>query len=267
MTLISPRTMWWATEAMVEKLGPEHLRSLDVRAGEHLAALLTTAFLHTPPTRVDAAGDVDLWFDFAKLPDSDKSQSILPSHTTSAAFEVKSMPGRYRHFERKIDEDSARGIDPTGRSLDVQVQTAQDVLREAGPSLLKARNQLIGKTSAATSRNAFLVMHMFDHMITEAMSAVMAPLLDPLTGVEDLDTVWVLWPLEHLTVWSSERSEWTELLFSGVLSNSITVPPPELDDLEAELGDLSVLQAAEQYFLTRIGYTGGSPYLYGFSAT
>jgi hypothetical protein len=41
-----------------------------------------------------------------------------------------------------------------------------------------------------------------------------------------------------------------------------------LDDLEAELdGVMNILQAAERYFLTRIGYTGGSPYLYSFSAT
>jgi hypothetical protein len=39
VTLRSPRTMWWATDAMVEKLGPENLRSLKVRAGEHLGRL------------------------------------------------------------------------------------------------------------------------------------------------------------------------------------------------------------------------------------
>jgi hypothetical protein len=47
---------------MVETLGPETLRNLKVRAGEHLAALLTTAFLFTPPMRVDTDGGADLCF-------------------------------------------------------------------------------------------------------------------------------------------------------------------------------------------------------------
>ena len=176
------------------------------------------------------------------------------------------MPGEYRRFDGRIDQDRARGIDATGRTRDSLVRAANDVLREAGPLISSARKQLHRKNSA-DSKNIFIVMHLFDHMIAEGFNAVIAPLLDPLSGVEDIDTVWVLWPFEHLTVWSSERSEWTELLFSGVLSRSTTVPPAELDDLERELDGLTILQGAEQYFLTRIGHTGGSPYLFGFSAT
>jgi hypothetical protein len=51
---IAPQTLRWATDQMVETLGPETLKKLKVRAGEHLAALLTTTFLLTPPTGIDA---------------------------------------------------------------------------------------------------------------------------------------------------------------------------------------------------------------------
>jgi hypothetical protein len=45
------RTVWWAVDELVAKLTPEQLRKLRVRAGEHLAAILTTTFLRTPPPR------------------------------------------------------------------------------------------------------------------------------------------------------------------------------------------------------------------------
>jgi hypothetical protein len=245
---------------MVEKLGPESLRELRVRAGEHLAALLTTTFLRTLPARVDTAGEADLWFDLSETRDNKITRTILPSSATSAAFEVKSVPGEFRKFDNSIDRDKARGIEAAGRTLEVRVQAANDVLREAGTWLLRARNQLREKASTHTSRNVFLVMHMFDHMIAEGLEVLIAPLLDPLTGVEDLDTVWVLWPLEHLTMWSSERHQWIDLLFNAVATKEPVVSQPEP-------GDLDVLQEAEQYFLTRIGYTSGSPYLFRLSTT
>ena len=59
------RTVWWAVDELVAKLPPEQLRKLRVRAGEHLAAILTTTFLRTAPTEVDTEGGVDLWFDLS----------------------------------------------------------------------------------------------------------------------------------------------------------------------------------------------------------
>jgi hypothetical protein len=47
------RTLQWAVDELAKKLAPEQLRKLDLRAGEHLAAILTTAFLLTAPTKVD----------------------------------------------------------------------------------------------------------------------------------------------------------------------------------------------------------------------
>jgi hypothetical protein len=78
---------------------------------------------------------------------------------------------------------------------------------------------------------------------------VIGPYLDPLQDVGDLDTVWVLWHPHHLTMWSRERHEWINLLF-------------EMRNPDEESGQLPVLQDAEQYFFTRTGYTGSSPYLF-----
>jgi hypothetical protein len=168
---IAPQTLRWATDQMVETLGAETLKKLKVRAGEHLAAMLTTTFLLTPPTGIDAEGGADLWFDLSRRSgDWKKPVPILPDGTASAAFEIKSMPGPYREYDSSIDRDQARGVDATGRSLKTRVKAANDVLREAGPVLLRARDQLHRKTSAKTSRNIFLVMHLFDHSSPSACS-------------------------------------------------------------------------------------------------
>jgi hypothetical protein len=103
------RTLRWAVDELVDKLRPERLRKLNIRAGEHLAAILTTAFLGTAPADVDATGGVDLWFD---LPDPRESCTvdIVPAHMTNAAFEVKSLPGDFRKFDSRIDRDKARAL-------------------------------------------------------------------------------------------------------------------------------------------------------------
>ena len=253
----APQTLRWATDQMVETLGPETLKKLKVRAGEHLAALLTATFLLTPPTGIDTEGEVDLWFDLScRRGDGMKPAPILPDGAASAAFEIKSMPGPFREYDSSIDRDRARGIDAIGRSLTAPVQAASDVLRETGPVLRRARDQLHRKTNAETSRNIFLVIHLFDYFVAECMQpSILGPLLDPLPDIEGVDTVWVLWPLEHLTVWSNEQRAWTDLLFNVRDPEAETAP----DEMDA-------LQEAEDYFLARVGHTGGSPYLFRLSA-
>jgi hypothetical protein len=98
-------------------------------------------------------------------------------------------------------------------------------------------------------------MHLFDHLVAECMEPVLGPLLDPLSDIESVETVWVLWPLEHLTVWSNARSAWTDMLFN-------------LEDPEEETApDADALQDAEDYYLSRIGHTEGSPYLFQLQAS
>ena len=167
---IAPQTLQWATDQMVETLGPETLQKLKVRSGEHLAALLTATFLLTSPTSIDTKGETDLRFDLSRRPgDGMKPAPILPDGAVSAAFEIKSMPGPFRKYDGDIDRDRARGIDTIGRSFQTEVQAANDVLREAGPELCRARDQLHQKTNAETSRNIFLVIHLFDYFVAECM--------------------------------------------------------------------------------------------------
>jgi hypothetical protein len=229
-----PQTLRWATDQMVETLGPETLKKLKVRAGEHLAALLTATFLLTPPTGIDTEGEVDLWFDLSRRRgEGMKPAPILPDGAASAAFEIKSMPGPFREYDSSIDRDRARGIDAFGRSLTAPVQAASDVLRETGPVLRRAREQLHRKTSAEASRNIFLVIHLFDYFVAECMRpSILGPLLDPLPDIEGVDTVWVLWPLEHLTIWSNEQRAWTDLLFNEGDPEAETAP----DEMDALLG-------------------------------
>jgi hypothetical protein len=244
------RTLRWAVDELAKKLTPEQLGMLDVRAGEHLAAVLTTAFLLTAPTTVDDTGGVDLWFD---LPDGREpgNLEILPARATSAAFEVKSLPGGFRKFDALIDRDRARGVDPTGRAVNGRALAAKDVLHDARPWLLRARDQLHRKVSGdGTSMNVFVVTHPLDHLTVESLrDYVMGPYLEPLEDVGDLDTVWVLWPPHHLTMWSRERYEWINLMF-------------DLMNPDEKPGEFPALQAAEMYFFTRSGHTGGSPYLF-----
>jgi hypothetical protein len=241
---------------MVETLGPETLKKLKVGAGEHLAAVLTATFLLALPTDIDTDGGADLWFDLSRrLGNGIKPPSILPDGAASAAFEIKSMPGPSREFDSGIDRDRARGIDTIGRSLKVPVRAANDVLRETVPVLRRAGDQLHRKTSAETSRNIFLVMHLFDHFVAECMQPVLGSLLDPLPDIEGVDTVWVLWPLEHLTVWSNEQRAWTDLLFNVGDPDAETAP----DEMDA-------LQDAEGHFLACVGHTRGSPYRFRLSA-
>ena len=257
---IAPQTLRWAVDQMVEALGPEALRKLKLSAGEHLAALLATTFLLTPPTGIDMQGGPDLWFDLSCEPGGGmKRAPILPGGTASAAFEIKSMRGPFREWNSGIDRDHARGIDATGRSLETPIQSANDVLHEAGPALLRARDQLQRKTDVETSRNIFLVIHLFDHFVAESMRPILGPLLHPLPYIEGVDTVWVLWPLEHLTVWSTKQRAWTDLLFNVGRDPKAE---PTSDD-----GDLDVLRDAENYYLACVGHTGGSPYLFHISTS
>lgn len=135
------RTLWWAVDELVEKLTTNQLRTLKVRSGEHLAAILTTTFLRTAPIEVDTMGDVDLWFDLAEAQEP-RPVGLLPARATHAAFEVKSLPGGYREFDAAIDRDAARGVDTIGRSMEGMMRAAKDVLRDARRSPMPCRSPL-----------------------------------------------------------------------------------------------------------------------------
>jgi hypothetical protein len=259
LVAIGHRTLLWAVDAILQTVPPEELSKLNVRTGEHLAAILTTAFWGVAPNDIDTAGGVDLSF---RAPRGDRplNSRVFPAGMTEAAFEVKSLPGPHREWEQGLERDEARGLDPTGRVRAVgTIERANGVLLEAHSSVRKAVNQLNKKTSAATSRNVFLLVHPFDHMAIECIeNDVIGPLLDPLEGVNDLATVWVLWVPNHLTMWSGGDSEWIDLFFRVATPEELRTRDPDR---------LAMLQEAEAYYLERIGHAGRSPYLFRLSSS
>jgi len=104
---VGHRTLWWAIDAVVETLPLEKLIQLNVRAGEHLAVILTTAFLGAAPRDIDTTGGVDLTF---RLSRTHKQPLILSTGLTELAFEVKSLPGPHREWEKGIERDQDRCI-------------------------------------------------------------------------------------------------------------------------------------------------------------
>lgn len=183
------RALRRAVDLLVDELGVERLRSLDIRAGEHLAAILTTCFLGRPPTAIDEDGGPDLVFDNYE-PGGwwDVWLSEDPP-----AFEVKSIPGPFRKYDDVIDRIDRRGGDPYGKGVTVRIQSAQDFLVEMQPLLLRAAKQLDREVGPDYSRHAFIVVHPFDKMIPEFMEVLLGPHLPLLKDSGGLASVWLLW--------------------------------------------------------------------------
>ena len=137
------------------------------------------------------------------------------------------------------------------------MRAAKDVLLEARPSLEDARNQLLSKSQGeGTSINVFLVVHLLDYLTAECFKDyAIGPYLYPLEDIDDIDTVWVLWPPHHLTMWSRERHEWMNLMFDAM-------NPDEVSARQQQSITIPVLLEAEQDFLTRTGRTDRSPYFF-----
>jgi len=246
------RTLAWAVDELV-KLGPDKLKSLKVRSGEHLAAILTTSFIGVAPFQVDTHGGPDLLFDLSA---KRKKFSPFSQRASTAAFEVKSMPGQFREFESTINRTEARGGVASGLSISLHTQTARQILAQARPVLISAQEGLASKglTSDTTSKNIFLVVHPFDALAVDLKHPVLGPLLPDLGYLCDVDSVWVLWAPDRLAVWSRERQGWTDLMFNAM----------NPDEIPSE--DLSPLQAAEVRFLDACADKSGSPYLFKIQA-
>jgi hypothetical protein len=250
------KTLPWAVEQLLATLGRDKLQHLKIRSGEHLAAIIITAFLGRPPLELDADGGVDLVFDLDQMGSKRLDLRLGPGHT--AAFEIKSMAGPYRKFDNKIDDAHRRGEDPTGAEVWVRARSANDVLADAAPLLARAAESLERKTAADVSRNAFLIVHPFDHLAVECLeSQFIGRVLAPPPGAGFFDTVWVLWVPNHVTMWSRESSEWTDLWFGAINPD---------EDMPEDWKSLAPLQAVESDYLDAIGVSTGSPYLYRLTA-
>jgi hypothetical protein len=234
-------------------LGSDKLKHLKVRSGEHLAAILTTAFLEVPPSELDLDGGVDLIF---SLPENSRL-GLLSVDAGTAAFEIKSMPGPYRVFEDNIDRVRASGVDPIGLSMDVKVRTANDILVDAEPLLARAAEALARKVKDGVSRHAFLVIHPFDHFAVECYESpfIAAVLAAPPCHLL-FDSIWVLWVPSHLTVWSTPANGWVDIHFDSLNPD---------EDLPKAWEHLAALQAVESEFLDAVNASASSPYLFGLN--
>lgn len=143
------------------------------------------------------------------------------------------------------------GDDPQGLGVQAEVETARSILRDAQHLLDRAENALTNKARDMDSLNVFLIVHPFDRFALETTESPVIARALPALPVSNLDTVWVLWVPDHLTMWSQVVHSWTDLFFN---TGSME---------EAPL--LSVLQDAESDFLSGISYRNGSPYLFGLT--
>lgn len=248
----SERSLWWAVDQLVESLGTDELRRLNVRAGEHLAAIITTCFLGFPPNGIDTSGGVDLdfsrsWREVGAL------ASWLPE--APAVFEVKSLPGPFREVDSAIDRAIARGGDPKGMGVKVTVKHAADILIEAAPTISKIGDQLAKKADIpSVSGHGFLIVHLFDHIPVEIFEPVLAPHLAPPPDSESIESMWVLWWPTFITLWSKKMHAWLNLMFAAE------------DDTTGDLHvNLDVLQDAESYFHRVIGNSEPSPFIFSFN--
>ena len=133
------------------------------------------------------------------------------------------------------------------------------VLREARPTLLKAKRQLDTKERSEHSKNIFLIAHFFDHLTVECYeNKLIAHLLEPLRDLDGIDSVWFLWAPTHLVVWSSEHREWTNLIFDAIDPSDAT--PSHEESIE-------LLQHVELEFLKQTNYPKQSPYVFSLTAT
>lgn len=246
-------SLWWAADTLISALTADQIAHLKIRAGEHLAAMLTTCFLGSAPTALDDAGGVDLVFAGTA---SDQRGLSVWLESGPMVYETKSVPGPFRAAESKINRVIEAGGDPSGMGVTVTVRTANAILQSEPTTMLlrKAESGLASKVDPAIfSLNAFLVVHPFDAFAVElADRIILGPSLAPLQGFDKLASIWVLWMPGHLTVWSKRTQTWVNLIFTV-----------NHDEENHELDDFgTALQQAERYFLDRIGYALPSPFTF-----
>jgi hypothetical protein len=252
--MITPQTALWAADEVCRALRPDQIAALKVPSGEHLAAILATTFLFCPPASVHSAGGPDLVFDYSRR-QLDREPPVSLGPLRYADFEVKSLPGAFREYDAMIDRALAAGRWPE-HEYAVTIQSAADVLRGPGRSMIdKARGQLARKSSPDHSKNVFLIAHVLEYPYVEMFDHLISPKLPPLDDLQDIESVWLYFAPMHLAVWSSRAQIWTELILDA-----------DRDGDRGFVRNQDFLQELEDRFLTCIGHTSGSPYLFGLTA-
>ncbi|MEV6629091.1 hypothetical protein AB0M83_06745 [Amycolatopsis sp. NPDC051106] len=251
---IAHQTVWAAVGEVVGALDVEGAARLKVRSGEHLAVVLTTAFLGSPPISTDLDGGTDLVFDLSETPPQWAPAMIGRGDARFADFEVKSLPGQVRLFDAAIERALARGEEPGEPTIMTRIVSVNDVVHAGRGMLDKAAEQLHRKSSPERARNIFLIAHMLDYMSVEFLDVVIAHHLEPLTDLpEDVDAVWMLFAPVHLVVWSVAEQRWTTLFYTAA------APGQELPGAEDEV---DFLIAVDDEFRRQIGDDLPSPYAF-----
>ncbi|WP_331765299.1 hypothetical protein OG747_52570 (plasmid) [Streptomyces sp. NBC_01384] len=252
---IGHKAVSWAVAELIRGVQADELAKLKVGSGEHLAALLATAFLGTAPTSVDTDGGPDLVFDVTTSNFTGLALRDLVGRidVQFADFEVKSLPGTYRQFEAEFDKATAAGVEPRETWHWSTFVAANDVVRAAGGMIENASKQLARKSASDRARGVFLIAHFFDHPFVEVLEPVIAHHLEAPDLPEGVDSVWMLFAPYSLVVWSADLGRWTELIFG--------VGDPSTGVFEVD-GDMALLQHFEAAYLEQAGALTPSPFFY-----
>lgn len=256
---IAHATMSWAVTELIRKTPASDLAKLKVDSGEHLAAILATAFLGSAPVSIDTHGQADLVFNVTTSLFSDPSLKALVGRddVQFADFEVKSLRGGFRQFNAEIDKAIGAGAQPRETEFSAIALTAQQVLRTARDQFHEAREQLALKSAPDRARCVFLIAHFLEHPIVECLEPIVADHLGALNLPEGVDGLWVLFAPNHLVVWSTALGRWTELILRAVDPDQ---DAPAVDE------DLELLQHLEAEFLQQAGWPMHSSYFYRLTA-
>lgn len=246
---ISLASLLNATHALVRSLTARDISRLRVRSGEHLAAILTTAFFGRPPTGIEPGDGPDLVF---AATEEGKSPAVL--------VEVKSLPGEFRRYEARLEQAG----DEAEQAHQVSVTSVNDVLTDHCLHWIEeAKGQLARKAAlgAHVAKHVFLIAHFLDYPTVECLEneVFLAHTLAPLPDLGDVDVVWLLFAPTHLVVWSVQDGQWSDSVFTGA-------DPADVDLLHGVGGHMTFLQDVEALFLEEIGYDKGSPYLFALDA-
>ncbi len=207
------------------------LAALDLNSGEHIAAIVATAFLGAAPTAVDVDGSVDMVF--TNLSPNCALTVGCDETVTAASFEVKSMRGEFRRF---FNQRSTK----IGDSYETSIRTITDIAGEAQTEIRRAADALRAKTDSAQSRNIMIIVHSFEHLAIEVierlfLSHLLAP---PGDDLDEIASIWMVLYPSHVVRWERSRQRWVNL---GTGAGTIGDP-----DAIDSFGD--VLTASEQLF-------------------
>ncbi|GGO42341.1 hypothetical protein GCM10012286_23660 [Streptomyces lasiicapitis] len=251
---ISYDVMDAATAVLAQHLPTETLHAMKLASGEHLAAMLATAYLQAVPVAVDVDGGVDLTFDLKASDGLHLRRKTLLGRDDAefADFEVKSIPGTFREkYLPATTRAMERGEEQPPAHL-AKAVPANNVIEASAAVIGKAAGQLRNKSSPDRARVAFIVSHFLDRPYVECFQPLISQALAPLDPPEGIDAVWMYFAPSHVLVWSA-ASGWSDLLLGSFAEEQIG---PE------HAYGMELLQHYEGLFLERAGIGKPSPFFY-----